>query len=276
MKSELTEAQIAAYRDNGFLVVADFLSPDELAHWKKSTQTAVDERLALPQTELLPNLPVNTALSNQADPDSYYAQIFTQCLKLADTNTDVHDFIYDPRLGKVVADLAGVDGIRLWHDQALFKPAYGNPTGWHLDNPRWSFYSRDSLSIWVALDDATYQNGCMYYVPGTHKTARYEDAALGKNLSDLFKIYPEWRAIEPVACPAKAGTAIFHNGLTAHAAGANMTNKPRRAMTCAFMPDGATFNGRRNILPQDYFASLKVGDLLNDNTVNPLLWSKNA
>ena len=276
MKSELTEAQIASYRNNGFLVVEDFLSPDELEHWRKSTQTAVDERLSLPQTDLLPNLAVTTTLSNQADPESYYAQIFTQCLKLADTNADVHDFIYDPRLGKVIASLAGVDGIRLWHDQALFKPPHGNPTGWHLDNPRWSFYSRDSLSIWVALDDATYQNGCMYYVPGTHKTARYEDAALGKNLSDLFKSYPEWRAIDPVACPAKAGTAIFHNGLTAHAAGANMTNKPRRAMTCAFMPDGATFNGRRNILPKDYFASLKVGDPLNDNTVNPLLWSKHT
>ena len=274
MKTHLTEAQIASYRDNGFLAIEAFLSPDELAHWQEATQTAVDERLAIPNTELLPNLAVTTTLSNQADPDSYYAQIFTQCLKLAESNAAIHDIIFDPGLGKVVATLAGVDGIRVWHDQALFKPPFGNPTGWHLDNPRWSFCSRDSISIWVALDDATYQNGCMYYLPGSHKSASYEDARLGPNLGDLFKIYPEWRTIDPVACPAKAGTAIFHNGLTAHAAGANMTNKPRRAMTCAFMPDGATFNGKRNILPEAYFASLKVGDLLNDNAVNPLVWGR--
>lgn len=51
-----------------------------------------------------------------------------------------------------------------------------------------------------------------------------------------------------------------------------MTNKPRRAMTCAYMPDGSVFNGQRNVLPEDYFASLKVGDLLDSDTINPLVW----
>ena len=71
-----------------------------------------------------------------------------------------------------------------------------------------------------------------------------------------------------------AGSAVFHNGLIAHAAGANMTNKPRRAMTCAFMPDGATFNGTRNVLPEEYFAKLKVGDVLDDAKINPVVWKK--
>ena len=65
---------------------------------------------------------------------------------------------------------------------------------------------------------------------------------------------------------------VFHNGMTAHGAGANMTNKPRRAMTCAYMPDGSTFNGTRNILPADYYQLLKVGDILNEDTINPLIW----
>ena len=55
-------------------------------------------------------------------------------------------------------------------------------------------------------------------------------------------------------------------------AGANMTNRPRRAMTCAYMPDGSTFNGTKNVLPDDYFQTLKVGDVLNDPVVNPLVW----
>ena len=45
-------------------------------------------------------------------------------------------------------------------------------------------------------------------------------------------------------------------------------------MTCAYMPDGATFNGVQNVLPDDYFASLSVGDVLDDNAVNPLLWCR--
>jgi ectoine hydroxylase-related dioxygenase (phytanoyl-CoA dioxygenase family) len=184
----------------------------------------------------------------------------------------MRELIYDRRIAQMAGELAGVSGLRVWHDQALIKPPYGNPTAWHLDNPYWSFSSRDSISVWIALDDATLANGCMSYLPGTHQTARFDNAGIGPNLGGLFKIYPEWLKIDPVAVPVPAGSAVFHNGLTAHAAGANMTNKPRRAMTCGFMPDGATFNGTRNILPEALFKKYKRGDVLNDEAFNPLIW----
>lgn len=262
MNTDLTSVQIEFYRENGYIVLENFLTLAELAQWRRDTDEAVARRLAA----------VDPELTNQADPEAYYAQVFTQCLKLADTHAGMRKLMLDPRLGKLAATLAGVDGIRIWHDQALIKPPYGNPTAWHLDNPYWSFSSPHALSIWVALDDATLSNGCMYYVPGSHKSARFENVGIGNQLGGLFKVYPEWRAIDPVACPCPAGSAVFHNGLTAHGAGANMTNRPRRAMTCAYMPDGSTFNGTRNILPAAYFESLKVGDVLNDDTVNPLIW----
>jgi phytanoyl-CoA hydroxylase len=266
MKHQLTEEQIAAYRENGFLVIENCLDAEELAEWRRCTEEAVAERLQV-------TTPGKWNLTNQGDPDSYYAQVFTQCLKLADTHAGMRKLMLDPRLGEMAATLAGVDGIRIWHDQALIKPPFGNPT-WHLDVPYWSFDSRDALSIWVALDDATLGNGCMWYVPGSHKTARFENVGIGERQADLFKVYPEWREIETVACPCPAGSAVFHNGLTAHGAGANMTNRPRRAMTCAYMPDGATFNGKKNVLPDAYVASLKVGDPLNDDVVNPLVWRR--
>lgn len=170
--------------------------------------------------------------------------------------------------------LAGVDGIRIWHDQALFKPPFGNATAWHLDNPYWSFSSRNSISIWVPLDDATRENGCMYYLPGTHKTARYDNVAIGQNQRDLFKTYPEWVTIQSVCGACPAGSAVFHNCLTAHGAGANMTAGHRRAMTCAYMPDGETFNGVRNVLPESYASTLQIGDVLDNDQTNPLIWSR--
>ncbi len=78
----------------------------------------------------------------------------------------------------------------------MIKPPYGNPTAWHLDNPYWSFYSRDAISIWVALERATLANGCMWYLPGTHKQARYDNAGIGENMRDLFKFYPEWQNLQ--------------------------------------------------------------------------------
>jgi phytanoyl-CoA hydroxylase len=263
MKTNVTSEQIESYNENGFLVVENFLSAEELDHWRTQTAEAVQQRLEK-----------RNGYTNQGGADSYYQSVFVQCVKLADSHEGVRKFIYDRELGKMAATLAGVEGIRIWHDQALFKQPYGNPTGWHLDNPYWSFSSKQSISIWVALDDATLANGCMWYLPGTHKTARYDNHGIGANLAGLFKIYPEWLEIDSVAAPAKAGTAVFHNGLCAHGAGANMTNKPRRAMTCAYMPDGSTFNGTKNILPEEYFKSLKIGDVLNNDEVNPLIWSK--
>jgi ectoine hydroxylase-related dioxygenase (phytanoyl-CoA dioxygenase family) len=264
MRHQVTELQIQQYREQGFLVIEGFLDASELAEWRSVTEDAVRERLASD----------SAAMTNQHDPKSYYARVFTQCIKLADTHAGMRTLMHDSRLGELAGTLSGADGIRIWHDQALIKPPFGNPTGWHLDNPYWSFSSPQSLSIWVALDDATLGNGCMWYVPGTHKEERYENVNIGQNLADLFDVYPEWRSIEPVSCPCPAGTAVFHSGLVAHGAGANMTNRPRRAMTCAYMPDGSTFNGQQNVLPKEYFDRLEIGDMLDDDVINPLIWKR--
>jgi ectoine hydroxylase-related dioxygenase (phytanoyl-CoA dioxygenase family) len=264
MRTDLSDGQIEQYREDGFLVVEGFLDGDELEVWRKAVGEAVEERL---ETSV-------EFLTNQRKPDDFYAKIFTQCLRLADTHVGVRELIYDPRIAEMGGRLAGVDGLRVWHDQALIKPPYGNPTAWHLDNPYWSFSSRDAISCWLALDDATLGNGCMWYISGSHKTARFDNAGIGTNLGGLFAIYPEWLDVDPVPAPCSAGSLVWHNGLVAHGAGANMSRRDRRAMTCAFMPDGATFNGTKNILPEEYYASLTEGDLLDDEKQNPLLWHK--
>jgi ectoine hydroxylase-related dioxygenase (phytanoyl-CoA dioxygenase family) len=263
MKTRITKSQVKFYDDNGFILIEDWLTPSELQHWRRVTDEAVQQRLES-----------RHGLNNQANPDEYYAQVFVQAIKLLETHAGMAEIMLDERLGKMAATLAGIDGIRIWHDQALYKKPYGNPTGWHLDNPYWSFSSRQAISLWVPLDDATLENGCLFYIPGTHKLSRYDNAGIGQNIGSLFKIYPEFLKIPSVAVPAKAGSAVLHNGLVAHGAGANMTNRPRRAMTCAYMPDGSTFNGQKNVLPDDYFKSLTIGDVLNDNKINPLVWRK--
>ncbi len=204
--------------------------------------------------------------------DAYYNNVFVQRVNLWQDNPKMRRLMLDRRLGKMAATLAGVEGIRIWHDQALIKQPWANPTGWHLDNPYWSFHSRNAITIWVALDDATVHNGCLYFLPGTHKLATYDNSGIGHNLADLFKIYPDWTPIEAAPAPMKAGSCSFHNGLLAHGAGANMTPGYRRAMTCAYMPDGSTFNGQRNILREEQVANLKVGDLLDDDEQVPLIY----
>jgi phytanoyl-CoA hydroxylase len=271
MKYEINQEQIAYYQENGFVVIEDFLSPEEVEHWRTTVMHAVKERAGLK----MPGKEVKVGEDDGINEDeSYFGKVFDQLLNLWQTDEGVKELMCDERIGKMAAQLAGVDGIRIWHDQALFKRPWANPTSWHLDTPFWSFSDRKALSIWIALDDATYENGCLYFIPGSYRETEFENKGIGKNMDSIFEVYPQFVKVNSVAAPMKAGSCSFHNGLTIHGAGANMTSGYRRAMTCAYMPDNNIFNGQANILPDAYLKTLQIGDTLNNDEQNPLIYHR--
>ena len=271
MNSQLSGSQIDFYKENGYVVIEDFLNAEELEIWR----AAVTEAIAQRNGQKMPGKDIKIGEDDGINKDAdYYNNVFDQLLNLWQTNDKVRELMLDERIGKMAADLSGADGIRIWHDQALIKKPWANPTSWHLDTPFWSFSDRRALSIWVALDDATLENGCLFFIPGSHKQTTFENPGIGKNMGAVFNFYPQFKGAKSVAAPMKAGSCSFHCGLTIHGAHANMTPGFRRAMTCAYMPDGNTFNGEPNILPDDYLAKIKVGDLLNDDEQNPLIYKR--
>jgi phytanoyl-CoA hydroxylase len=263
MKTLLTPDEIASYRDNGFLVVDELLDGDELAEWQGAVQDAVANRTT--------RLPGGDVEAEGLEGDD---SVYVQRLNLWKTSPPLGALLRDPRIGALAAQLEGVDSIRLYHDQALIKEPCSGPTPWHQDNPYFSFTSEHCISIWVALADATLENGCLCYLPGSHKGPGFVADAPG--LGSIFEKLPEWRDSEPVFTPVHAGGCIFHNGLTLHAAGSNMTNRRRVAMTVAFMPGDATFDGNQNILTNDEFAAMTVGEPLDDDARWPLVYSRAA
>jgi len=273
MKHQLTTEQIESYRSSGFLVIENFLSGDELEHWRKTVTSAVKERggIKIPGKEIK----VGEADGINEDAD-YFGKVFDQLINLWQTDKGAREIMLDERLGKMAAQLAGVDGIRIWHDQALIKRPWANPTAWHLDTPFWSFSDCNAISIWVALDNATLENGCLFFIPGSHKQTSFDKITIGRNMDGIFDVYPQLKNSMPIAAPMKAGSCSFHNGLTVHGANANMTSGFRRAMTCAYMPDGNVFNGEPNILPDKYVEKLRVGDPLNNDELNPLIYHARA
>lgn len=272
MNTELSKDQINSFNENGFLVVEDFLDQTELAEWRIAVEEAVRERngVKIPGTEIKTGEDDGV---NKEDSD-YFGNVFDQLLNLWQTNDKMRKLMLNSDIGKMASELAGVDGIRIWHDQALIKRPWANPTSWHLDTPFWSFSHPMALSIWIALDDATLENGCLYFIPGSHKKTNYQNPGITKNMNAVFLSYPELAKEQPVVGSMKAGSASFHNGLCIHGAGPNMTPGYRRAMTCAYMPDGSTFNGQKNILSDEYISKIKIGDKLNDDEQNPLIYSK--
>src|SRR5678810_729752 len=110
MKHELTGEQIQSYQRNGFLVIEDFLSPGELEHWRKAVTEAVKERggKKIPGKEI--KIGEADGINEDAD---YFGKVFDQLLNLWQTNDDVREIMLDERIGKMAAQLAGVDGIRI-------------------------------------------------------------------------------------------------------------------------------------------------------------------
>ena len=253
MRSRMSDAEVEAYRRDGFLTVVDFLDPGELARWREIVTDAVASRAQAP-----------TGKNSE--------KAFTQRMHLRRTDDRVQQLVDDPGVGRLVAQLEGLASVRLYLDQALVKEPYGAPTQYHLDIPWWGFDSEHACTIWVALDDATVENGCLYFVPGSHRRRLATAVDMGPEHGALFAAHPE--AAEPaVPAPIPAGGCSFHNGHTIHGAGANMTPGRRRAMTIAFMPGDSTFSGVQDaqVLGQDYLRTLRPGDPLANDALNPLV-----
>jgi len=269
MRTTVSQDQINQYQEDGFLIVRNFLSEDERKELINAITECIHEHA---ETRIIGDEGIEGSKYNSSK-DDFYTNVFLQKVNMWKVNNTVKRYMLSPKIGEMVCKLAGTEGMRVWHDQTLQKKPWGNPTSFHLDNPYWSFTSRQAISIWIALDDATLQNGCLSFIPGSHKWTTTKNLGIGQNFGDLFEIYPEFKKSNPVIAEMKAGDASFHNGYTMHGAGVNMTPNWRRAMTCAYMPEGSTFNGTRNILPKAYFDSLKIGDVLDSEESNPLIWS---
>jgi ectoine hydroxylase-related dioxygenase (phytanoyl-CoA dioxygenase family) len=154
-----------------------------------------------------------------------------------------------PGLLDMVADLIGTP-ISLYADQALLKPPLvGSEKLLHQDNAYFRVVPDEAvITCWCALDDATIENGCMYYVPGTHRLGIVEHEAIRGTPHLVPK---EYGTEDAVAVPIRAGGVIFHHACTLHYSPANNTPLWRRAFVCHFVRSDAEMPGKDpNSLPR--------------------------
>lgn len=150
--------------------------------------------------------------------------------------------LYNPTITQIVSELMDTDTVRVWHDQVQFKPPLiGGPTDWHQDHPYWPIIQpADLISAWVALEDATIENGAMSMVARSHLWGQYDGGTIGIN-ADYSPAYdpafvPEGETVEVVPCEVVAGGVVFHHCRTWHGAPANHSDRPRPAIAVHYMP----------------------------------------
>lgn len=263
----LNEREVELYRKNGFLAVEDLLDARDVVVWRTSVEEAIAERVDsyLPPGESYDPEVVKVEQENESS--LYNRQ------QLWRTNKKVKDLLTSPALGEMLARLEGVDGIRLLEDRALQKNPGNLPTPWHFDIDYFPCADRHGINIWVALDDATVANGCLWYLPGTHAREEIGDSPWESgNLVAVIEANPRFADVQPVPAPVPAGGVVFHNCMTYHAAGANLTMTRRLAMTAAYIPDGAVFDGTQDCFSDEQMSRLSVGRPLDDEDITPKVW----
>jgi ectoine hydroxylase-related dioxygenase (phytanoyl-CoA dioxygenase family) len=234
----LTEEQIEFYRTNGFIQIDHILSDQELIELREYVDESMKEH--------------NLSGRDSKDRGAYY-RVLNQKVNSWRDHAGMAKYSFHPRFSQIAQQLTGANGIRFFHDHILFKmPGDSKPTPWHQDFPYWPMNEPGALSIWIALDDVNEQNGCMMFVPKSHKAGKFKAISLAEP-EDLFQ-YTKNTEIDrqkPVICRLKAGSCTFHDGLTFHYAHANHTDKPRRALAIIFYPENTTFSGKSHVVTDE-------------------------
>jgi ectoine hydroxylase-related dioxygenase (phytanoyl-CoA dioxygenase family) len=261
----LSAQLVEDFRRDGFVVVPGLLRPDELARYG----AAVDEGVARRSRH------DTRALTEK----SRYEQSFVQCQNLWEDCPDVRPLDFHPRVAGTAAQLLGVEAVRLWHDQALYKEPGGRETDPHQDQPYWPIVETNTVTAWIPFDGSTLANGCMGFLPGSHRLGLREFVNIftGVNLSTGEHEDPlaraELAAIQPTWVEVPAGSVSFHHGLTFHLARSNTTDRVRRVHTVIFFADGSTRGVGRFPHPSVERAGIAMGAVIASD-VTPVAWPR--
>jgi len=205
-----------------------------------------------------------------------YGKAFLQTMNLWRLDQNIAQFTLSKRFGQVAAKLLGVEKVRLYHDQALFKEAGGGPTPWHQDGYYWPIDQTQTVTMWMPLVDIPAQIGTMSFASGSQlKGLVSKELAISDKSEIAFEAYVKGHGFTvETAGEMKAGGATFHSGLTLHKAPGNPTEKSRDVMTIIYYADGLKTRRPQNSHQADDLATWFPGigaDELARSEINPLV-----
>lgn len=237
MRSTVTEEERAFYQTNGFVQLNDVLSAEEVA------------RLAGAMDEAMTEAREDDRSVHSAKAGPYY-RVLNQKVNVWRDHAGVAQVTCAASLAGLARQLAGVSGVRLFHDHLLWKmPGDSKPTPWHQDLPYWPMEAPTTLSFWIPVDDVDEHNGAMMFVPKSQTAGKLKAISLVEP-EDLMAyareagVTPE----RPLIARLRAGSLTAHSGLTFHYAHANQSARPRRVLAIIYMPDGTVYTGKSHVV----------------------------
>lgn len=257
----LAEADVAAFRRDGHVTLRGLASPGEIARVRPAILGVVERVASVGDT--------------QGRLDDYGA-LFTQVTNAWRLDDTVRAFVCARRFARVAAELMGVAGVRLYHDQALVKEPGGRPTPWHQDEYYWPLDTAHTVTLWMPLVDVTPEMGPMRFASGSHRMTGWVPRPISDETDRALAGEIERRGLAIGGGAAlSAGDATFHAGRTVHSAPANTSARRREVMTVIYFADGTRVlepdNEHRRVDRDVFLPGLSGGDLAV-SPLNPVIY----
>lgn len=229
---KLTAAQVDFFNENGYLSGIKMLEEWQVDELCKQLAEIADPNH--PGHHLFYEFHTNES----TDPDS----VLFHSLGHWRITEGFHDLFWNPAFTRAASQLLGDVSVRLWHDQLFCKPAHhGGVVAWHQDYSYWTCTKpMQHLTCWVALDDATTENGCLNYIPGSHRWGLLDRPNLAGDMNGLMEFLSDEQkaAFKPIPIELKKGYATFHHPLLVHGSYENKSERSRRAFVLNTFADG--------------------------------------
>jgi ectoine hydroxylase-related dioxygenase (phytanoyl-CoA dioxygenase family) len=210
-----------------------------------------------------------------------YGMAFLQTINLWTRDQAIRQFSFAKRFAKVAADLLGVSGVRIYHDQALYKEPGGGPTPWHQDQHYWPLDSDKMLTMWMPLVDIPADVGTLTFAPRSHAKGYLGNLPISDESQQVFAQFVAQNGWEMKTYGAmNAGDATFHSGWVLHMAPNNPSTTFRReVMTVIYMDENIRVTQpdhkhRENDLAQ-WMPGCRPGDIAA-SPLNPVLYSRGS
>ncbi len=230
----LTDEQVAFFHEQGYVSGIRVLTDEQLEVLRRELEEL--SQLDHPGSEYWYEYNSNES----ADP----AKVLFHALGAWRIKPAFHDILWNAACLIPASQLLG-GAVRFWHDQLFCKPAHhGGVVAWHQD---YSYWTRTQpmahLTCWIGLDDSTRDNGCLQFVPGSHRWDLLPITGLAGDMDAIQQVLSDeqWETFQrPHAIELHAGECSFHHPLMVHGSYENRTDRQRRAVVLNLCRDGVS------------------------------------
>lgn len=257
---QLTDEQIEFYQQNRYIKLKQVFDEDTISFFND----IISQRVAIMNQEVKPLEERNT-----------YGKAFLQLFNLWREDDVIKDFIFSKRLGKIATDLMQTTGVRIYHDQALFKEGGGGITPWHADQYYWPLETDKTITAWIPLQATPLELGPLEFSAGSHQIVEGRDLEISDESESAIQQKLRVTDFKHVIEPFDLGEVSFHSGWVFHRAGANTTDKIRKVMTIIYMDKDMVLKNPDNKNQindwNTWCPGAKIGQVI-DSPLNPVIY----